>query len=90
MFRYFSGARALFNVVSAEACTQCSKGKIITFSRATRGLSTVNVQCSTVGEIIKQWSDRFKNEGIPEPVESIEHIVAHVMGTSKVSQLLKT
>ncbi|XP_017756677.1 PREDICTED: hemK methyltransferase family member 1 [Eufriesea mexicana] len=88
MFRYFSSARALFSVVSTEACIQCSKGKIITFSRPTRSLFTTNVQCSTVGEIIKQWGDRFKNEGIPEPVESIEHIVAHVMGTSKILDLV--
>lgn len=27
------------------------------------------------------------NEGITEPVESIEHIVAHVIGTKKVISL---
>lgn len=84
LFRCLSGARTFFSVVSAEACIQCSKSKIITFNRPTRSLSTTNVQYSTVGEIIEQWSDRFKEEGIPEPVESIEHIVAHVIGTSKI------
>lgn len=88
LFRCLSGARTFFSVVSAEVCMQCSKSKIITFNRPTRSLSTTNVQYSTVGEIIEQWSDRFKKEGIPEPVESIEHIVAHVIGTSKVLPLL--
>ena len=83
LLRCLSSARAFFSVVSAETCIQCSKGKIITFSRLTRSLCTTNVQCPTVGEIIEQWSDRFKNEGIPEPIESIEHIVAHVIGISK-------
>lgn len=88
LFRCLSSVRTFFSVVNAEACIQCNKSKIITFNRPTRTLSTTNVQCSTVGEIIEQWSDRFKKEGIPEPVESIEHIVAHVIGTSKVLPLL--
>lgn len=87
LLRCLSSARAFFSVVSAGTCIQCSKGKIITFSRPTRSLCTTNVQCPTVGEIIEQWSDRFENEGIPEPVASIEHIVAHVIGTSKVLPL---
>jgi len=41
----------------------------------------------TVGDIIDQWSRRFENEGITEPVESIEHIMAHVIGTKKVTSL---
>ncbi|CAL7941771.1 unnamed protein product [Xylocopa violacea] len=84
LFRCISSARAFLGVVSAEACTKCSNGKIITSFRPAQRLFATNVQCPTVGEIIEQWSNRFKNEGIPEPVESIEHIVAHVIGTSKI------
>ncbi|XP_076757509.1 hemK methyltransferase 1 [Xylocopa sonorina] len=84
LFRCLSSARAFLGFVSAEACTKRCSGKIITSSRVTRRLFATNVQCPTVGEIIEQWSNRFKNEGIPEPVESIEHIVAHVIGTSKI------
>lgn len=46
-----------------------------------RLFSTIN---PTIGELMEQWTRRFENEGIPEPVESIEHIIAHINGTSKV------
>nr|XP_003707145.1 PREDICTED: hemK methyltransferase family member 1 [Megachile rotundata] len=90
LFRYaVSNARALFNVISAEVCLQCSnRNKVLTSTRLTQRLFATSVQCPTIGEIIEQWSDRFKNEGVPEPVESIEHIVAHVIGTSKILDLV--
>ncbi|KAG7206060.1 hypothetical protein KM043_003458 [Ampulex compressa] len=43
---------------------------------------------STIGEILERWSRRFENEGISEPVESIEHIVAHVIGTKKTIDVI--
>ncbi|XP_033333590.1 hemK methyltransferase 1 [Megalopta genalis] len=62
--------------------------KRITFCCWSRRLCTVNAQCSTIGEIIEQWSHRFSKEGVPEPVESIEHIVANVIGTKKIIDLV--
>lgn len=85
-FRYtLSNARTFLSVASAETCKQCgNRGKIITPTKSVQRLFSTNVQCPTVGEVIEQWSERFKNESIPEPVESIEHIVAHILGTRKV------
>ncbi|XP_043283515.1 MTRF1L release factor glutamine methyltransferase [Venturia canescens] len=40
-----------------------------------------------VGSIIKHWSRKFEDEGINEPVSSIEHILAHVVGTTKIMDL---
>ncbi|XP_076236452.1 hemK methyltransferase 1 [Calliopsis andreniformis] len=74
-------ARIFLSIANVDACTRFSR--INAISRLTRRLCTVSAQYPTVGEIIEQWSHRFKNEGIPEPVESIEHIVAHVIGTRK-------
>ncbi|EZA57918.1 hypothetical protein DMN91_003278 [Ooceraea biroi] len=42
----------------------------------------------TIGDVIDKWSRRFESEGIPEPVESIEHIVAHIIGTEKIIDIL--
>lgn len=39
---------------------------------------------NTIGDIVRRWHQRFEDEGISEPIESIEHIVAHVIGTRKV------
>lgn len=49
-----------------------------------RHLSDLNIHECTIGEVIDQWSDRFKTGGIPNPMESIKHIVAHVTGMKKV------
>nr|XP_034191594.1 MTRF1L release factor glutamine methyltransferase [Osmia lignaria] len=91
-FRYtLSNARAFLSVASAETCKQCSsRGKIITSIQSVQRLFATNVQCPMVGEVIEQWSERFKKESIPEPVESIEHIVAHVLGTKKILDLVNT
>ncbi|XP_078043190.1 hemK methyltransferase 1 [Augochlora pura] len=83
------GARTLAEIVNVTTrlrFTKITKG--ITFCRWSRRLCTVNARCSTVGEIIEQWSHRFSNEGVPEPVESIEHIVANVIGTNKIIDLI--
>ncbi|KZC04032.1 HemK methyltransferase family member 1 [Dufourea novaeangliae] len=79
--RSILSARTFAGIVNIEA--RLYRTKSITFCRPTRRLYTVNAQCSNVGEIIKQWSQRFENEGVPEPVESIEYIVAHVLGIKK-------
>ncbi|XP_012534308.1 MTRF1L release factor glutamine methyltransferase [Monomorium pharaonis] len=47
-------------------------------------LLALNACERTIGDVIDQWSRRFENDGIPEPIESIMHIVAHVIGTKKV------
>nr|XP_012216990.1 PREDICTED: hemK methyltransferase family member 1 [Linepithema humile] len=52
-----------------------------------RSLASDAREC-TIGDVIDQWSRRFENEGIPEPVESIEHIVAHVIGTKKIIDII--
>lgn len=90
MLRGLSNARAFLSIVNVEACLHPSSSKILASSRPARRLCAVNAHCPTVGEIIEQWSHRFENAGVPEPVESIEHIVAHVVGTSKVSELLSS
>ncbi|XP_015172725.1 PREDICTED: hemK methyltransferase family member 1 [Polistes dominula] len=46
--------------------------------------SNCSTNCPTIREIVEKWSHRFENEAIPEPVESIEHIVAHVVGLKKL------
>ena len=50
-------------------------------------LCTMNNKNNTVGHILGRWRQRFENERIPEPIESIEHIVAHVIGTKKVKKI---
>lgn len=52
-----------------------------------RSFSSNACEC-TIGDVIDQWSRRFESEGITEPVESIEHIVAHVIGTKKITDIL--
>ncbi|XP_011297700.1 hemK methyltransferase family member 1 [Fopius arisanus] len=41
----------------------------------------------TLRGIIRYWSQRFEDEGIPEPVGSIEHILAHVIGRKSILDL---
>lgn len=38
-----------------------------------------------VRDNIEYWCHRFENEGVSEPVESIQHILSHVMGVDKVA-----
>lgn len=38
----------------------------------------------TVTDLIKHWHEIFEKEKVTEPKESIEHIIASVLGTSKV------
>ncbi|EZA46842.1 hemK methyltransferase family member 1 [Ooceraea biroi] len=41
----------------------------------------------TIGDAIDNWSHRFESEGVPEPVESIKHILAHIIGTKKIMDI---
>ncbi|XP_043667114.1 MTRF1L release factor glutamine methyltransferase isoform X1 [Vespula pensylvanica] len=61
--------------------TMTTKG-IVPLHRAFTNDSSTN--CPTISEIVEKWSHRFENEAVPEPVESIEHIVAHVVGLKKL------
>lgn len=82
---------AIYNNPSVSACLQflaCDRINDIASRRPTRRLSASN-EC-TIGEVIDRWSRRFEAEGVPEPVESIEHIIAHVTGTRKVSETLRS
>lgn len=62
----------------------------ITLKRPARRLLVSDARECTIGEVIDQWSRRFESEGVSEPVESIEHIVAHIIGTKKVSSIAVT
>lgn len=61
--------------------TMTTKGNVSLHRAFTNDSST---NCPTISEIVEKWSHRFENEAVPEPVESIEHIVAHVVGLKKV------
>ena len=37
-----------------------------------------------ISAVSSYWRHRFEAEGVPEPMESIEHIIAHVIGSGKV------
>jgi len=58
-----------------------------TLNPARRLLVSDTREC-TIANVIDQWSHRFESEGIPQPIESIKHIVAHVTGIKKVSAML--
>ncbi|XP_011863716.1 PREDICTED: hemK methyltransferase family member 1-like [Vollenhovia emeryi] len=60
----------------------------VTLRHPARRLLVSGTRECTIGDVIDQWSRRFESEGIPEPVESIEHIVAHVIGTKKIIDIL--
>ncbi|KAJ8670091.1 hypothetical protein QAD02_001350 [Eretmocerus hayati] len=38
-----------------------------------------------INAVTSYWRHRFETEGVPEPLESIEHIIAHVIGSNKDS-----
>ncbi|XP_076647273.1 hemK methyltransferase 1 isoform X1 [Halictus rubicundus] len=86
LYRCIPSARIFANTLNSTTRSHCTKR--ITFCQWSRRLCTVNAECSTIGEIIEQWSHRFSNEGVPEPVESIEHIIASVIGTNKIIDLV--
>ncbi|XP_011687236.1 PREDICTED: hemK methyltransferase family member 1-like [Wasmannia auropunctata] len=60
----------------------------VTLKYPARRLFVSDARGCTIGDVIDQWSRRFESEGVPEPVESIEHIVAHVIGIKKIIDIL--
>lgn len=66
------------------AATATKQLNVVPLRQAVQRSVASNARESTIGDIIDQWSHRFETEGVPEPVESIEHIIAHVVGTKKV------
>jgi len=79
--------RSIRNKSAVFACLQCLTNNNlndVTLKHPERRLLVSDPRECTIGDVIDQWSRRFENEGISEPVESIEHIVAHVIGTKKV------
>ncbi|KAL6436170.1 hypothetical protein ACFW04_005724 [Cataglyphis niger] len=83
--------RTVFSNPSISTYVQClmlNNHNIVTLRHPKRrSFSSSTCEC-TVGDVIDQWSRRFESEGITEPVESIEHIVAHVIGTKKIIDIL--
>ncbi|XP_044019614.1 MTRF1L release factor glutamine methyltransferase-like isoform X1 [Aphidius gifuensis] len=51
-------------------------------------LCTLTTRDDTLAGFIKHWGQRFEDEGIPEPISSIEHILAHVVGRTKIIDLV--
>ncbi|GAB1862976.1 peptide chain release factor N(5)-glutamine methyltransferase [Camponotus japonicus] len=83
--------RAVISNPSISTYVQCltiNSLNFITLRHPVRRSFSSNACDYTVGDIIDQWSRRFENEGITEPVESIEHIMAHVIGTKKIIDIL--
>jgi len=83
--------RSIRNKPTIFACLQCLTNNNlndVTLKHSERRLLASDPRECTIGDVIDQWSRRFESEGISEPVESIEHIVAHVIGTKKVSTTL--
>lgn len=79
--------RTICNKSGILDCLQCLTNNnlnVVPLKYPTRRLFVSDARECTIGDVIDQWSRRFESEGIPEPVESIEHIVAHVIGTKKV------
>lgn len=50
-----------------------------------QNLFTSAVHLTKIGDLLETWKDRFKQEQIPEPLESIQHILAFNLGTRNVS-----
>lgn len=79
MYRRIPTVRKLLSAVRARPAPG-SPGE----SRGTAARRPFTAEAGpTVVQVIEQWSRRFENEGIPDPVESIEHILSHVTGRSK-------
>ncbi|XP_011162627.2 MTRF1L release factor glutamine methyltransferase isoform X2 [Solenopsis invicta] len=70
------------------ASLQCLTNNHLMLKHPARRLLVSDRRECTIGDVIDQWSRRFENEGIPEPIKSIEHIVAHVIGTKKIIDIL--
>ncbi|KAL1460128.1 hypothetical protein WDU94_012066 [Cyamophila willieti] len=49
---------------------------------------TLASSANLVGNVMKEWTAKFEKANIPEPRSSIENIMAHVMNTSKIHDVL--
>lgn len=68
-------------------CLTTNSFNFVTLKHPVRRSFSSNACDYTIGDVIDHWSRRFENEGVTEPVESIEYIVAHIIGTKKVISL---
>ncbi|XP_015123120.1 MTRF1L release factor glutamine methyltransferase [Diachasma alloeum] len=57
---------------------------------STGGVYATGNSDDTLGGVIRRWSQRFEEEGVPEPVGSIEHIAAHVIGKKRIIDLVNS
>lgn len=46
----------------------------------------VRAKNNNIKDVLQCWQWKFKNYGVSEPLASIEHILAHVIGTRNVSK----
>ncbi|XP_077261392.1 MTRF1L release factor glutamine methyltransferase-like isoform X1 [Temnothorax americanus] len=83
--------RTVYNKPAILACLQCLTNNnlnSVTLKHPARRLFVSDARECTIGDVIDQWSRRFESEGVQEPMKSIEHIVAHVIGTKKMVDIL--
>ncbi|KAK5644021.1 hypothetical protein RI129_007866 [Pyrocoelia pectoralis] len=45
--------------------------------------------CKKVNKVLMEWKNIFRDNNISEPKESIEHIIAHVLGSRSISSVYK-
>ncbi|XP_063979652.1 MTRF1L release factor glutamine methyltransferase [Diachasmimorpha longicaudata] len=57
---------------------------------STRRIFAAGTGDDTLKGVIRHWSQKFEDEGVPEPVSSIEHIVAHVIGKKRILDLMNS
>ncbi|EGI66031.1 PREDICTED: hemK methyltransferase family member 1 [Acromyrmex echinatior] len=78
--------RTIRNKPAIFTCLQClvNNNLNVTLKHPEQRLFVSNTRECTIGNVLDQWSHRFENEGVSEPVESIEHIVAHIIGIKKI------
>lgn len=51
----------------------------------TAKLLSHTAQFKRVDEVLERWKDKFIKMNIPEPLSSIEHILAYTLGSKNVS-----
>lgn len=48
--------------------------------------NTINL--TKVSDLLEKWKERFQENNIPEPLQSIQHILAFNLGTKNVSNFI--
>lgn len=56
-------------------------------SSAGSGVLGVHSNNNTIASVLEKWENKFANEGVSEPKDSIRNIVLHVMGGQSFSEL---